>query len=64
MTRREIALAAAQSVQLDLPGAFSSEHDQDVAAYVSGEISASELYGKTVSRYRKEARWTRSLTSR
>lgn len=45
--------SAAQSVQAELPGSFSAEHDQDVSAYVAGEISASELYRRTLARYRQ-----------
>jgi hypothetical protein len=39
--------------QVELPGAFSPEHDREVSAYVDGEISAAELYRRTVSRYRR-----------
>ncbi len=52
-TRLGYALAAAQSVQAELPGAFSTDHDREVAAYVDGEISAAELYRRTVARYRR-----------
>jgi len=51
--RLDGALSAAQSVQVELPGAFSPEHDREVSAYVDGEISAAELYRRTVSRYRR-----------
>ena len=51
--RLDEALSAAQSVQVELPGAFSPEHDKEVSAYVDGEISAAELYRRTVSRYRQ-----------
>jgi hypothetical protein len=51
--RRDDALSAARSVQAELPGAFSPEHDREVSAYVNGEISAAELYRRTVSRYRR-----------
>jgi PHD/YefM family antitoxin component YafN of YafNO toxin-antitoxin module len=51
--RLDDALSAAQSVQVELPGAFSPEHDREVSAYVDGEISAAELYRRTVSRYRR-----------
>jgi hypothetical protein len=47
------ALSAGQSVQVELPGPFSPEHDQEVAAFVDGEISAGELYQRTVARYRQ-----------
>ena len=47
------AIRAAQSVQVELPGAFSPEHDRQVSAYVDGEISAAELYRRTVFRYRR-----------
>jgi hypothetical protein len=51
--RLDEALSAAQSVQVELPGAFSPEHDREVSAYVDGEIGAAELYRRTVSRYRR-----------
>jgi hypothetical protein len=51
--RLDDALSAARSVQVELPGAFSPEHDREVSAYVDGEISAGELYRGTVSRYRQ-----------
>ena len=47
------ALDAAQSVQVELSGPFSPDHDREVAAYVAGEISAAELYTRTVARYRQ-----------
>jgi hypothetical protein len=46
------ALSAAQSVQVELTGAFTPDHDREVSAYVDGEISAAELYRRTVARYR------------
>jgi hypothetical protein len=52
-SRLDDALSAAQSVQGELPGAFGPEHDREVSAYVDGEISAAELYRRTVSRYRQ-----------
>jgi PHD/YefM family antitoxin component YafN of YafNO toxin-antitoxin module len=51
--RLDNALSAAQSVQVELPGPFSSDHDREVSAYVDGEISAAELYRRTVARYRQ-----------
>jgi hypothetical protein len=51
--RLDDALSAAQSVQVELPGAFSPEHDREVSAYVDGKISAAELYRRTVSRYQR-----------
>jgi hypothetical protein len=51
--RLDGALSAAQSVQVELPGAFSPEHDREVSAYVDGEITAAELYRRTVARYRQ-----------
>jgi PHD/YefM family antitoxin component YafN of YafNO toxin-antitoxin module len=51
--RLDFALASAQSVQAELPGPFSPDHDLEVAAYVDGEISAAELYRRTVARYRQ-----------
>ena len=32
---------------------FGPDHDREVAAYVDGEISAAELYRRTVARYRQ-----------
>jgi len=49
--RLDSALSAAQSVQVELPGPFSPDHDREVSAYVEGEISADELYRRTVARY-------------
>jgi hypothetical protein len=51
--RLDNALSAAQSVQVELPGLFSRDHDREVSAYVDGEISAAELYRRTVTRYRQ-----------
>ena len=51
--RLDNALSAAQSVQVELPGAVSPEHDREVSAYVDGEMSAAELYRRAVSRYRR-----------
>jgi hypothetical protein len=51
--RLDSALDAAQSVQVELPGPFSPDHDREVAAYVAGEISAADLYRRTVARYRQ-----------
>jgi hypothetical protein len=51
--RLDWALSAARSVQVEVPGAFSPEHDQEVSAYVDGEINAAELYRRTVERYRR-----------
>jgi hypothetical protein len=51
--RLDSALSAAQSVQVELPGPFGPDHDREVSAYVSGEISAAELYRRTVARYRR-----------
>ena len=51
--RLDGALSSAQSVQVELPGAFSPGHDREVSAYVDGEISAAELYRRTVARYRR-----------
>jgi hypothetical protein len=51
--RLDSALDAAQSVQVELPRPFSPDHDREVAAYVAGEISAAELYRRTVARYRQ-----------
>jgi hypothetical protein len=42
-------------VQVELPGPFSPEHDREVSTYVDGgEISAAELYRRTVARYRRQ----------
>jgi hypothetical protein len=51
--RLDWALSAAQSVQVEVPGPFSPEHDREVAGYVDGEISAAELYRRAVARYRR-----------
>lgn len=51
--RLDWVLSAARSVQVELPGAFGPEHDEEVSAYVDGEIDAAELYRRTVERYRK-----------
>jgi hypothetical protein len=51
--RLDSALSAAQSVQVELPGPFTPDHDWEVSAYVDGEISAAELYRRTVARYRR-----------
>ena len=51
--RLDHALSAAQSVQVEVPGAFTPEHDREVSAYVDGEISAAELDRRTVARYRQ-----------
>jgi hypothetical protein len=52
-TRLDHALSAGQSVQIEVPGPFSPEHDREVSAYVEGEISAAELYRRTVARHRQ-----------
>jgi PHD/YefM family antitoxin component YafN of YafNO toxin-antitoxin module len=49
--RLDSALSAAQSIQVELPGPFTPDHDREVSAYVDGEISAAELYRRTVARY-------------
>ena len=51
--RLDSALSAAQSVQVELPGPFTPDHDREVSVYVDGEISAAELYRRTVARYRQ-----------
>jgi hypothetical protein len=51
--RLDWAQSAAQSVQVELPGAFSPEHNQEVWAFVDGEIDAAELYRRTVERHRR-----------
>src|SRR5260370_28240916 len=53
-TRLDYALSAAQSVQVELPGPFSPDHDREVSTYVDGEISAAELYRRTVARHRRQ----------
>ena len=52
-SRLDNALSAAQSVQVELPGPFTPDHDREVSAYVDGEIDAAELYRRTVARYRQ-----------
>jgi hypothetical protein len=51
--RLDSALAAAQSVQAELPGPFSPDHDREVAAYAARQISEADLYARTVARYRQ-----------
>ena len=51
--RSRIALSAAQSVQVELPGPFGPDHNRGVVAYVTGEIGAAELYRRTLARYRQ-----------
>jgi hypothetical protein len=51
--RLDAALSAAQSVHVEVPGPFGPDHDREVIAYVDGEISAAELYRRTVARYRQ-----------
>ena len=53
LARLDSALASAQSVQAELPGPFSMDHNREVAAYVDGQIGAAELYRRTVARYRQ-----------
>jgi hypothetical protein len=47
------ALSAGRSVQVEVPGPFTPEHEREVSAYVDGDISAAELYRRTVARYRQ-----------
>lgn len=51
--RLRSASSAARSVQVELPGSFGAEHERETAAYVDGEVSAAELYRRTVARYRR-----------
>jgi hypothetical protein len=51
--RLDTALSAARSVQVELPGPFTQDHDHEISAYVVGEISAAELYRRTVARYQR-----------
>jgi antitoxin StbD len=51
--RLDWASSAAQSVQVELPGPVSPEHERDVSAYVDGEISAAELHRRAVARHRR-----------
>lgn len=53
IARLQAALDAARSVQVEVPGAFSAEHEQAVADYVSGDIDANEMYERTLARYRQ-----------
>ena len=55
MSRSDNALSAARSVQAELPGPFTPEHDREVSAYVDGRITAAELYRRTVARYKRPA---------
>jgi hypothetical protein len=45
------ALSAARSVQAEVPGPFTPEHERAVAAYVAGDVSAAELYRCEVARF-------------
>jgi hypothetical protein len=51
--RLDSVLSSTRSVQVELPGPFGPDHDREVTAYVDGEISAGELYRRTVARYRE-----------
>jgi hypothetical protein len=51
MDRLSIARSAAGSVLAELPGPFTPEHEQEVAAYLDGLVTAAELYRCTVSRW-------------
>jgi hypothetical protein len=53
VSRSDNALSAARSVQAELPGPFTPEHDREVSAYVDGRITAAELYRRTVARYKR-----------
>jgi PHD/YefM family antitoxin component YafN of YafNO toxin-antitoxin module len=48
------AMDVIQSVQIELPGPFSPEHDQAVAAYIAGEIDADQAYRRVLALYRPE----------
>lgn len=48
------ALDVMRSVQVELPGPFSAEHDQLMAAYVDGEIDADEAYRRMLAVYQEE----------
>lgn len=48
------ALDAMQSVQVELPGPFSADHERLMAAYVDGEIDADEAYRRMLSVYQRE----------
>jgi antitoxin StbD len=52
--RLEAARNAAASVQAELPGPFSPEHEREMTAWVSGEISSAELYRRTIERHRQQ----------
>lgn len=42
-----------RSVQADLPGPFSAEHDRLMSAYVDGEIDADEAYRAMLAVYQR-----------
>lgn len=48
------ALDVMRSVQVELPGPFSAEHDQLMAAYVDGEIDADEAYRRMLAVYQEK----------
>lgn len=51
--RLDTARGAPQSVQAEVPGPPGPENDREVAAYVDGEISATELYHRMLERHRQ-----------
>jgi hypothetical protein len=47
------ALDVMRSVQIELPGPFSAEHEHLMAAYVDGEIDADEAYRRMLAVYQR-----------
>jgi hypothetical protein len=51
--RLEAMRNAAASVQAELPGPFSPEHEREMTAWVMGELSGPELLRRTIERHRQ-----------
>lgn len=47
------ALDVTRSVQVELPGPFSAEHERLMSAYVDGEIDADEAYRRMLAVYQR-----------
>jgi PHD/YefM family antitoxin component YafN of YafNO toxin-antitoxin module len=51
--RLEAMRNAAASVQAEMPGPFSPEHEREMTAWVMGELSGAELLRRAVERHRQ-----------
>lgn len=49
------ALDVMRSVQIEVPGPFSAEHERLMSDYVDGEIDADEAYQRMLAVYQQEA---------